>query len=141
MNKGLQLLRALVLEGVLAAALIGCGADANDVRTASGQEVAVTNRPDVHKTGVVVRVLATDNLFRAPNTSAKVGDTVQWTNKGKNDHDVLPQEGNAWGVRTEGFHPGAVYEYVFNEPGAYAYYCSIHGTNKAGMVATITVTK
>jgi plastocyanin len=29
---------------------------------------------------------------------------------------------------------------VFTEPGIYAYYCSIHGTDVVGMVGSITVT-
>ncbi len=110
----------------------GCAPDENDV---GGAAV-----PTVPTTGVVVRIVAQDNLFRAPLTAAKVGDTVRFENVGRNDHDVLPKEGDAWGVDADGFAPGAAYEHVFSEPGIYEYFCSIHGTNSAGMVGTVTVT-
>jgi plastocyanin len=137
-----------LVAAVLAAAFVlaGCGADRSDVPVASVASVpspvvvAVTNSPQVVTTGVVVSVVAIDNTFRAADTAAHVGDTVRFTNKGKNDHDVLPETGSAWGVPIQGFHPGDVYSYVFTEPGVYAYYCSIHGTNHKGMIGTITVT-
>ncbi len=137
-------------------ALAGCGADGSDVpvvaapkyATASASStkgppetvpVTVTNPPTVTTTGVTVNVIAIDNTFRPQATQARVGDTVTFTNKGKNDHDVLPQEGTAWGVHIAGFHPGDTYRYVFTEPGEYPFFCSIHGTNLKGMVGTITV--
>ena len=137
-------------------ALAGCGADGSDVpvvappttATASASStagpaetvpVAVTNPATATATGVTVTVIAIDNTFRPQGTQARVGDTVTFTNKGKNDHDVLPQEGTAWGVHIAGFHPGDTYSYVFTEPGEYPFFCSIHGTNLKGMVGTITV--
>ncbi|MCU1367019.1 MAG: putative blue copper protein [Ilumatobacteraceae bacterium] len=147
---GRVLARAGALSVVIGVSLAGCGPDQSDVPLATvpgraglgpvDQPVAVTNAPDVATTGVVVQVYAIDNTFRGQDTRAKVGDTVQFTNRGKNDHDVLPQSGNDWGVHIAGFHPGDVYRYVFTTPGVYAYYCSIHGTNHKGMIGTITVT-
>ncbi len=115
-------------------ALAGCAPDPSDMPTVASTADTVAT------TGVVVRVLAIDNNFRPAQISAKVGDTVEFTNKGKNDHNVLPQSGSEWGVDTPGFHPGDVYSHVFSAPGVYAFYCSIHGTNKVGMIGTITVT-
>ncbi|HRE03260.1 MAG TPA: plastocyanin/azurin family copper-binding protein [Ilumatobacteraceae bacterium] len=99
------------------------------------------------RTGVVVRVIAQDNLFRAATTTVHVGDTVQFQNVGRNDHDVIPiDDSDAWGVAAADFTPGDVYEHVFDEPGEYAYYCSIHATNTPGvsplaaMVGTVIVT-
>jgi plastocyanin len=120
--------------------LAGCGADGNDVGAIGTVPVAVTNAPTVTTTGVTVNVIAIDNTFRAQDTKARVGDTVTFTNKGKNDHDVLPREGSAWGVPIAGFHPGDTYRYVFTKPGVYPFFCSIHGTNQKGMVGTVTVT-
>ena len=123
--------RRCAIAAVMLLVATGCAPDPSDVPA-----VADTVKP----TGVVVRVLAIDNNFRPAAIAAKVGDTVEFTNKGKNDHNVLPQSGSGWGVDTPGFHPGDVYSHVFNAPGVYAFYCSIHGTNKVGMVGTITVT-
>ena len=52
---------------------------------------------------------------------------------------MLSIEGDGWGVQVTEFQPGDVYTHVFTEPGEYAYYCSIHGSEQAGMVGTITV--
>ena len=134
-----------VVAAVALLALAGCGADASDVPAASDVSapsvaVAATNSATVTTTGVTVNVIAIDNTFRAQDTKARVGDTVTFTNKGKNDHDVQPQDGSAWGVHVAGFHPGDAYSYVFTKPGVYPFFCSIHGTNRKGMVGTVTVT-
>ena len=90
-------------------------------------------------TGVVVPVVALDNSFRPQALEVHVGDAVEWENRGNNEHNVLSIEGGDWGVQVTEFQPGDVYTHVFTEPGEYAYYCSIHGSEQAGMVGTITV--
>jgi plastocyanin len=89
--------------------------------------------------GTEVAVQSLDNTFRAQNIQVQSGATVTWTNDGRNEHDVLPIEGDAWGVEVEGFQPGDAYAYTFEEPGVYDYYCSIHGTTTAGMIGTVVV--
>ena len=84
-------------------------------------------------------VQSLDNTFRAPDIQVKPGTTVTWTNDGRNEHDVLPVDGDGWGVEVEEFQPGDAYEHTFSEPGVYHYYCSIHGTTTAGMVGSVTV--
>jgi len=125
-----------VLVAVLAlgtaAMLAACGEDAaNATDTPSTTDSGAS-------TGVVVPVVALDNSFRPQALEVHVGDTVSWENRGNNDHNVLSIEGE-WGVEVTEFAPGAVYTHVFTEPGEYAYYCSIHGSEQAGMVGTITV--
>ena len=119
------MLTVLVLGS--AATLAACGEDG---ASASGSSVVAT--------GVVVPVVALDNSFRPQALEVHVGDTVSWENRGNNDHNVLSIEGE-WGVEVTEFAPGAVYTHVFTEPGQYGYYCSIHGSQQAGMVGTITV--
>ena len=89
--------------------------------------------------GSAVSVASLDNTFRAQNIQVEPGTSVTWTNDGRNEHDVLPVEGDAWGVEVEGFQPGDSYEHTFDEPGVYEYYCSIHGTTTAGMIGTVVV--
>jgi plastocyanin len=89
--------------------------------------------------GSTAAVQSLDNTFRAPDIQVKPGTTVTWTNEGRNQHDVLPVEDEAWGVDVEDFQPGDSYEHTFTEPGVYDYYCSIHGTTTAGMVGTVVV--
>ena len=142
-----------------------CGDDANDralqaerlaERLAAEAATTVPTAPDalpedlpdstaVEPTGVVVPVVALDNSFRPLSIEAKVGDTVVWENRGRNEHDVLSVEGTlddgtAWGITVEDFQPGAIYSHVFSEPGEYRYYCTIHGTAEVGMVGTVVVT-
>jgi plastocyanin len=94
---------------------------------------------EVAATGVVVAVIALDNSFRPQSLEITVGDTVEWENRGENEHNVLSIEGAEWGVEVTDFQPGDVYSHLFTEPGEYAYFCSIHGNEQVGMVGTITV--
>jgi plastocyanin len=114
----------------------GEGGDGMASEGAAGDEV-----PDdvVVIDGTTAAVQSLDNTFRAPDIQVKPGTTVAWTNEGRNEHDVLPVEGDAWGVEVEEFQPGDSYEHTFTEPGVYDYYCSIHGTTTAGMVGTVVV--
>lgn len=115
----------------------------------SGTVAASTGEPEpepVEPTGVVVPVIALDNSFRPEVIEIGVGDEVLWENRGQNEHDVLSVEsveegpdGAVWGVTVEDFQPGAVYSMVFDEPGEYRYYCSIHGSETVGMVGTVIV--
>jgi plastocyanin len=116
-----------------AATLAGCG---EDEARASGDTITTETAAP---TGVVVPVVALDNSFRPQALEVHVGDAVEWENRGNNEHNVLSIEGDDWGVQVTEFQPGDVYTHVFTEPGEYAYYCSIHGSEQAGMVGTITV--
>jgi plastocyanin len=89
--------------------------------------------------GTTAAVQSLDNTFRAPDIQVRPGTAVTWTNDGRNEHDVLPVEGDAWGVEVEEFQPGDSYQHTFTELGVYDYYCSIHGTTTAGMVGTVVV--
>jgi plastocyanin len=125
------LVSVLVLGSVATLAACGeAGASASDDTSEPG-----TAAP----TGVVHEVVALDNSFRPQALDVNVGDTVSWENRGNNDHNVLSVETGTWGVEVTEFAPGDVYTHVFTEPGEYAYYCSIHGSEHAGMVGTITV--
>jgi plastocyanin len=86
-----------------------------------------------------VWINALDNTFRVADVKIKPGTTVTWTNKGHNDHDVLPVRGDTWGTKVNGFTPGASYSARFDRPGVYPYYCSIHGSKTKGMVGTVVV--
>jgi plastocyanin len=91
--------------------------------------------------GEVLQVRSLDNSFRLPDTEVLAGTEIWWTNNGRNDHNVLPvNEDESWGVDTDDFAPGDEYRRVFDTPGIYFYYCSIHGTKTAGMVGSVTVT-
>lgn len=86
-----------------------------------------------------VGVRAVDNTFEVAEVVVAAGTEVRWRNAGRNDHDIVPVDGDSWGVAEARFAPGDEYAHVFEEPGEYEYYCSLHGTPTAGMVGTVTV--
>lgn len=117
--------------------LVSCGDDGNgdDADGSSGAElenVRVIDGPEAD-----VEVL--DNSFNDENIQVAPGTKVVWTNDGRQDHDIVPAEGDGFGVEPDDFGPDAVYEHTFDEPGTYRYYCSLHGTRVAGMVGAVVV--
>lgn len=112
--------------------------------TAGGGANPDITLPDeiVDLTGSPAEVQALDNTFEAQGVRVPAGTTIRWTNKGRQDHDVVPAgetEPETWGADIEHFHPGDTYEHTFDEPGTYNYYCTIHGTESKGMVGVVVV--
>jgi plastocyanin len=143
-------LRTLGLVVAAVAVLGGC-ADDNSTSDPVDTTIAAVTIPALEPTdsapvetfapnGEVVNVLALDNTFRPETIEISAGTEIVWTNGGRNDHNVLPIEGDDWGVQTEDFTPQDVYSHVFTTPGTYPYYCSIHGTTEVGMIGTVVVT-
>ena len=92
--------------------------------------------------GTVVEVAAVDNVFKPETIEVKPGTKVVWTNEGRNNHDIVPVAANGnWGVALEEFGADAVYSHTFTEPGAYDYYCTVHGTKTRGMIGKVVVTE
>jgi len=150
---------------VVAALLVlgACGADGNDAYSAAVAEApapartlppttvppeaepgetlppATTVEP-VAANGEVIEVRALDNTFRVADIEVVAGTEVLWLNGGRNDHNVFPvDESQDWGIATEDFTPGDEYSHLFDTPGTYLYYCTIHGTKTVGMVGSVTV--
>ncbi len=61
-------------------------------------------------------VAAKDNFFEPADLTINVGDTVVWTNEGRNDHTV----------EDETLRPGESYSLTFTKPGNYGYHCHLH---------------
>ena len=90
----------------------------------------------------VVRVV--DDEYSPKVLSIPVGGTVLWQSGGANDHNVIAYDGSWQAVSSDYFEYGIItkgdqYEYTFNQPGIYEYYCPFHGTNQKGMVGMIVV--
>lgn len=112
------------------------GEDTEAVETVS--EPDMTFAPN----GMTVDVRSLDNSFIQQDIEIEAGTEVNWINGGRNDHNVLPvDESLTWGVDRDTFVPGTEYSHVFDTPGVYPYYCSIHGTAEVGMVGAIIVTE
>ena len=110
---------------LVAALLAACGADEEAADTAGGD----------------AKVEALDNVFGEEEHTVRVdvGDTVTWENLGRNDHNIISVDGAPFGVGETEFGPEATYETTFEEEGAYAYYCSLHGNATDGMTGTVLV--
>jgi plastocyanin len=91
-----------------------------------------------------VEVVVKDNDFVPPAIRINPGTTVRWVNQGRSAHDILPADasqdfGDPFGVTADKFEPGDEYEFYFDAPGVYRYYCSLHGTEHVGMIGEIVV--
>src|SRR5262245_53264426 len=92
------------------------------------------------------QVIAQDNRFVPENIRINPGQTVRWTNQGRNPHNIVSasQETTEYaprfGVQLTHFAPQTgTYEFKFTKPGVYLYYCSLHGTPDQGMVGAVIV--
>lgn len=103
------------------------------------QSLEVDDSEFVDHTGeATLKVDAADNTFEPPFVEISPGTEVTWENVGRNEHNVTPvEDGSFEGVDTEQFAPGGSYAYTFEEPGDYAYYCTIHGTPTRGQRGVI----
>ncbi len=134
--------------GIVAAVLLavsllagGCADDSSGSGSGPGK-VDVADSEFTKETGKTeVAVAVPDNLFEPSYLMVSPGTTVKWTNEGRNDHNIVAVEkGSFEGVDRDQFGPGKVHTAKFDEPGDYAYYCSIHGTkNLNGQSGVIRV--
>jgi len=144
-----KMMKALRVSSVIVATIliVGCGADSQDSEVITIETVPAN--------GEVINIQALDNSFRPVDFEIAAGTEVMFDNRGRNDHNILPDtvkddagltallasdtSPTAWGVVSTDFVPGDTYSHLFNVPGTYNYYCSIHGAPGAGMYGTLTV--
>jgi len=76
--------------------------------------------------------------FSPQNVTVIIGtnNSVQWTNKDGADHTVTSDPGDSISFNSPAIGPGGTYEFTFNTPGVYPYYCTFH---PGWMKGTITV--
>lgn len=145
-------LRSLATAGAVALALVlsacGDGEAATPATTApnttapvSGDVVDLSEKEFEDRTGEsAVSVQARDNTFLPAYIEVEAGTTVTFTNRGRNQHNVLPTtEGAFPAIEVEDLEPGTSQDITFDEPGDYPYYCSLHGTKTKGMVGAVRV--
>lgn len=152
-----------LLTGAVAVAFLilpGCGADAPDAAGSAASpnesEAAVTTTiATVPPNGESIVIQVLDNSYRPTDFEISAGTEVVFENRGRNDHNILPdsikddagltalmavdQSPSAWGIISSDFVPGDSYSHIFGAPGVYPYYCSIHGAAGAGMYGVIRV--
>jgi len=92
-----------------------------------------------------VEIAVKDNVFVPRAVRVDPGTTVTFTNEGRSAHNVRASDASQdfgeykFGVEEGDFAPGGTYSYVFEKPGVYEFYCSLHGTNKVGMIGAVVV--
>lgn len=125
---------ALVLPLVLVAGACGGDDAASDL-----PEVPASEFEDL--TGETkVGVDAVDNAFEPRYIRISPGTEVEFTNAGRNPHNVVPsEEGQFETIPTDDLQPGDSASLTFDDPGTYPYYCSLHGTATRGMIGRIVV--
>ena len=87
-----------------------------------------------------------DNFYTRDVTRIAVGDTVRWRLSGDTVHNAVAVDGS-WSTgeaNGQDFlavqEPGTRIDMVFDEPGVYEYYCTLHGTPEGeGMAAVLVV--
>ncbi len=76
--------------------------------------------------------------FDPPSLTIQVGDSVRWVNEDGAYHTTTnrAREGGGNGDLWEGIlrNEGASFEFVFTEPGTYAYFCQPHASFMEGVV-------
>lgn len=77
--------------------------------------------------------------FTPQNLTVRTGTTVVWTNQESARHTVTADDGS---FASDVLSNGGVFEFTFNTPGTFAYYCRFHGgPGQEGMSGVITVTE
>jgi len=141
-------LPALVVAAAsLLGLLAGCGADPDIETDGSGAAASTPDGVDLSTAAFEdqtasdePRVDALDNVFKAKFVQVRSGAEVTFRNDGRTAHNVLPvDEAQFAAVEVAEFEPGAEAAITFDEPGDYAYYCSLHGTTTKGMVGAVRV--
>ena len=136
----------LTFLAVLALAACSSGSDSGDGGGGGGADPtagldAVPDSDYEDLTGEAqVTIDARDNTFEPQYVTVSPGTKVEFDNVGRNPHNAIPVVKGAFDdVPTDELQPGDAVVRVFDEPGEYPYYCSLHGTKNKGMTGRIRV--
>lgn len=87
-----------------------------------------------------VVIEAKDNVFDSQFVLVSPGTKVTFDNEGRNPHNVIPVvEDQFDSIPADDLQPGDARSITVDGAGEYPYYCSLHGTPKAGMDGRIRV--
>jgi plastocyanin len=128
---------------LLATSAVACGGEEDSSGgadpTAGLPEVAESEFEDL--TGEAqITIDAKDNVFEPEYVTVSPGTEITFENRGRNPHNVVPAAKEQFEtIPADQLQPDDTATIVFDEPGIYPYYCSLHGTASAGMVGRIRV--
>ncbi|HYH87860.1 MAG TPA: cupredoxin domain-containing protein [Solirubrobacteraceae bacterium] len=117
--------RPLLLVALSAALVAGCGGD--------DEEPAAPAKPAGG--GDIVAVTIKDILFKPENVTARVGQTVRWTNEDSVEHDVKAESGASFASKR--LSEGDTYEQKITKAGRIDYVCTIHPGQKGSISGVI----
>lgn len=89
----------------------------------------------------IANIEIVDNAFTERVIVITAGTEVVWTNAGRNEHNIRPAIKDAFASisATALAEKGDSASLVFDEPGDYPYFCSLHGTATNGQTGRIIV--
>jgi plastocyanin len=127
----------LALGGALVA---GCGSSSSSSSNSNSNSTPAaapaTSTPAAAPAGGGTLAVSMKNIQFVPKSiTAKVGQTVKWTNDDSVDHNVTATSGETFKSNT--FGQGATFSQKLAKAGTIKYVCTIH----PGMEGTIVVTK
>jgi plastocyanin len=129
-TRTMRIFSLLLALGALA--LAGCGSDNNS--TSSSDSAASTPAATTPvQAGGTVEIHMKDIQFDPTSVTAKVGQTVKWTNDDTAEHNVVATKGANF--KSKIFGKGGTFEQKLDKPGTIDYVCTLH----SNMKATITV--
>ena len=80
------------------------------------------------------KVTINDLKFSPAKLSIKIGETVIWTNKDDNDHNVVADDGSF--NSEENLRRGETFKHKFEKKGKYGYSCTLHPRMKGVISVT-----
>jgi plastocyanin len=130
-------MRARSSAGLLVAAVLllsACGGESSkggyatgpSAKQGGGGPAPPSSAPSA---GVTARVTMTNVTFKPGRLTARVGQSVQWTNQDGVPHDVKAVKGDDF--KSQILQPGQTYRYQLGRAGTVQYVCTIHPTMKA----------
>jgi len=126
---------ARLAPALLVAALIAAGCGGEKESPGSGTAGGSVKEPASSTGGKVVKVTMRDILFVPDKVTARVGQTVRWTNEDDVAHTVVAEKGADFA--SEKLSKGDTYETKVTKTGTIGYVCTIHPSQRG----TITVVR
>lgn len=124
--------------------LVGCGGSQDKAGDGGGGAAGLPTVPAkswVDQTGKdTIEIDVRDNLFVPENIVVSPGTKIVFKNSGRNPHNVIPVDKADFDeIPVSKLQPSDSAELTLKGAGEIPYYCSLHGTPKAGMKGRIKV--
>jgi plastocyanin len=121
--------RRLLLPPLLLVLAAGCGTEKSAGPKQAGGNVG---DPATASGGKTVRVAMKDILFVPDTVTARVGQTVRWTNEDDIAHTVKAEKGATF--ESKALSKGDTYEAKLTKTGTIGYVCTIHPSQRGSIM-------